>query len=705
MNLLDRLAHWWLFKRAAYDSAASVMFGGGQSQSTAWRYTDYVQQAYKLNPVVYACLARIRQALQSLEVGIEKGGEEQDLDKPIASLKPVIRLLNRANSNQSFAEYVGLWSDQMYLAGITFNRFYGAGTDGTGRGLTKPEMWLYRPDWTGIIHNATTITSYVYKPDGTEKAISIPVTEMFNVKFTDPLDPFAGMSPLTACGTVIDSLNAAQTWNYNLMRNSGVPSGVLTLKNPQIADPERRKSVEKQFTDSFAGVDNAGRTVVVYGEASDYRTMGGNARDLDWAGTKQTGMREICSALGVPSVLLGDPASRTYNNMESAKQDFYYNTIVPLMELFLEEFGNFIFPLYRLDDCKFVVGTDNILELNENEDQIAARTVQSDWLSINEQRAIMGLDEYKADPQADIPRALLKLTPPVVSEFSKRSHADDVFEPSPDSLLPTLADRARYLGRIHAIMDRWYPSMERALIAYWEAQARRVTDRLDPGRSANDAINSRFVSGYPPAITDIFDLTREAQEYAETVGPVERALFIELGREALEMIAKGTLFETDRPSIEQWLAKELSERSHLINKTTAKEIQAILVDNIGTPWTETAKIINESIVDMTQRRAKLIARTEVTRANTMASREGYAQASEKLGTQVGMEWVTARDEKVRASHNQMDGQVANAQGMFSYLGREFQGPGMLGEPGFDINCRCGVAPIVTGVPLLAGLGV
>ena len=72
---------------------------------------------------------------------------------------------------------------------------------------------------------------------------------------------------------------------------------------------------------------------------------------------------------------------------------------------------------------------------------------------------------------------------------------------------------------------------------------------------------------------------------------------------------------------------------------------------------------------------------------------------------VRMEWVTARDEKVRQAHNQMDGQVANAQGLFAYGMKQFEGPGMLGEPGFDINCRCGVAPIITGIPLLAGLGV
>jgi len=89
--------------------------------------------------------------------------------------------------------------------------------------------------------------------------------------------------------------------------------------------------------------------------------------------------------------------------------------------------------------------------------------------------------------------------------------------------------------------------------------------------------------------------------------------------------------------------------------------------------------------------AERIARTEVVSAYNFASVESYKQAEiEEL------EWLTAKDERVRPEHHDADGQRVAVGQRFLVGGEYLEHPGdPVGSPGNIINCRCVTVPVVT----------
>ena len=90
----------------------------------------------------------------------------------------------------------------------------------------------------------------------------------------------------------------------------------------------------------------------------------------------------------------------------------------------------------------------------------------------------------------------------------------------------------------------------------------------------------------------------------------------------------------------------------------------------------------------------MIARTETVRAQSEGVAARYGVAAE-AGIQLEQEWLAARNGDTRDSHRAMDGQRAPVGGVFRFpSGVEARGPGLSGDPGEDINCRCAVRAVV-----------
>ncbi|ADG20385.1 phage head morphogenesis protein, SPP1 gp7 family [Paraburkholderia atlantica] len=82
--------------------------------------------------------------------------------------------------------------------------------------------------------------------------------------------------------------------------------------------------------------------------------------------------------------------------------------------------------------------------------------------------------------------------------------------------------------------------------------------------------------------------------------------------------------------------------------------------------------------DVTERRAKLIARDQTSKLNSAIT--------EARQTALGIEeyeWVSSNDERVRESHAENDGKVFR-----------WDSPPETGHPGHDVNCRCSARPII-----------
>lgn len=131
-----------------------------------------------------------------------------------------------------------------------------------------------------------------------------------------------------------------------------------------------------------------------------------------------------------------------------------------------------------------------------------------------------------------------------------------------------------------------------------------------------------------------------------------------------------------------------------IEKAT-KDIRGILANGVATGkgYDEIAKKIAQR-VNVSYRKAIKIANTETHRIMEVASNEVHREIllqGEELGIELKKIWIATLDDRTRESHREMDGQVADRDGMFVFPdGTKVEAPSTSGIPEEDINCRCTV---------------
>ena len=95
------------------------------------------------------------------------------------------------------------------------------------------------------------------------------------------------------------------------------------------------------------------------------------------------------------------------------------------------------------------------------------------------------------------------------------------------------------------------------------------------------------------------------------------------------------------------------------------------------------------------KRSRTIARTESTKAINLASEQAYNTAQAD-GIKIRKEWLSSRDDLVRETHQELDGQIVGVNEMFVVpsTGAKGSSPSNFNDPSENINCRCTVLPIV-----------
>ena len=91
-----------------------------------------------------------------------------------------------------------------------------------------------------------------------------------------------------------------------------------------------------------------------------------------------------------------------------------------------------------------------------------------------------------------------------------------------------------------------------------------------------------------------------------------------------------------------------------------------------------------------------IAQTEMHRCQVQGRVEAFDH-SEDYGLEEKRIWVSTLDGDTREDHQEMDGEKADEEGYFELPdGARGRGPGLIGEPHHDINCRCTIRVEIVG---------
>jgi SPP1 gp7 family putative phage head morphogenesis protein len=134
-----------------------------------------------------------------------------------------------------------------------------------------------------------------------------------------------------------------------------------------------------------------------------------------------------------------------------------------------------------------------------------------------------------------------------------------------------------------------------------------------------------------------------------------------------------------------------------INHTTRKIIKRVIQhgQDEGLGNEEIARNIKKKVSDLSDFRARTIARTETHNAATYASQT----AAENSEQELIREWVAVEDKRTREEHADANGQMKEMDQPFDVGGEQIDRPGE-GSPENSINCRCSLIYIPKS---LAGL--
>lgn len=379
----------WPFSRGEVKNlptqqSQSVLVGGGAEWKRG-NVKNFIEEGYQLNPIVYRAINEIVKGIADLTLEVHRGAGDQ---KEIVETGPVIELMARPNPMQGYDGFI----KQAFVDYLIFGEMAILSPQ-EGRPL---ELWPISPLEIQVKPGQGRIPSaYVHKVDTRETSFAVDRisarSQLFFFKSYNPGNIWRGQSPLVAASLAADTHNAGVKWNYKLLRNSARPSGIVTFDGdgPGV---ETLNRIREYFKRHIQGEDNAGEVGMLFGGAQ-WTPTDNSPRDMDFLNTQKEMAKLIAAAYGVPLPLIDNEAA-TFNNMEAAKEQFYTDTIIPMFNEFLSQFGSWLLPQFD-PALSFQVDLDDIPALEASRARKFDRTIkaiQAGLITVDEGREAIGYD-------------------------------------------------------------------------------------------------------------------------------------------------------------------------------------------------------------------------------------------------------------------------------------------------------------------------
>jgi len=214
-----------------------------------------------------------------------------------------------------------------------------------------------------------------------------------------PTKQFKGLSPLQSCRLLLGRYKNADLTQGFQFENMG-PGGMITgaTSSADGLSEEQATAIQDKFKQQHQGVHKAG-DILVTPSALTWTAFGLSAVDLNILASKTEMVNELCNVYQYPSDLMG--GDKKYNNFAEARKAVITDCVIPLVEARKSVYNKFI---------KDVLGESVIIEYDYTifpemqsdlvkQSQVAA---QSNWLTIDEKRAMMGYDQLQESERKNV---------------------------------------------------------------------------------------------------------------------------------------------------------------------------------------------------------------------------------------------------------------------------------------------------------------
>jgi HK97 family phage portal protein len=236
------------------------------------------------------------------------------------------------------------------------------------------------------------ITKYEYKQKGNTMTI-LPEDMIHLRERIDPRNHRRGLSPLRSVMVEVLGDAAASQMGAALVKNTGVPSVVISPKNDLSMTSDEAENIAEVFGRRFGG-ENRGRPLVISGGEVDIKTLSFSPKDLEIGKLRYINEERISAVLGVPAILAGLGAGlerATYSNAKELREFFTEQKLIPMWNHFANEFTKQLLLQDFEDNTDYCFKYDlsNVRALSQDEDATMQRVVtgfNAGFVTVNEAR-------------------------------------------------------------------------------------------------------------------------------------------------------------------------------------------------------------------------------------------------------------------------------------------------------------------------------
>ena len=189
------------------------------------------------------------------------------------------------------------------------------------------EIWPLNPGRMTVSPDKDGIAHYTYTVNG--KPIMMLPEQIQHFMYPDPDNDFYGISPLRAFTRTIVGDELREKTNNALLKHGARPSAVMTL-NKDTPDKVVTAEIER-WKATFAGADNAGKTVFIKG-GEKFERMSFSPADLESASAARWNKYQLMQALDVPAMVYGmdpDDQSATKENSYVQVENYLAFGVIP----------------------------------------------------------------------------------------------------------------------------------------------------------------------------------------------------------------------------------------------------------------------------------------------------------------------------------------------------------------------------------------
>lgn len=610
-----------------------------------------------------------------------------DVPEPLSSDAPVQSLLDHVNPYWTAADlwkgtetYLALWGSCFWFL------------DRAGRSGGLPEnIWLLRPDRVRIIPDASKgatnsyIKGYLFEA-GSHREALLP-EEIVWFRYFNPLDEYAGLSPVAVARLSLDMGRDALMFNRNFFRNGAMPQDLIfTVSGP--VDQEEVDAFYERLEQRHKGPAHAHRPMIWdMSNGGEPKRLGLTQRDMEFVQGLNFTVEDAARIWGVPPPKMYSQVQSVYNNVRQADVEFYTDTISNEWAFLAAEVNELFIPLTGETDLFVAFDTDQILPLQEAKFSLHERQrtdVAAGILTINEVRNSRNLEDVPWGDTWWAPAAVappgegvgvLGMPPAQGRTVLGPAHVRRVYEDA-------------FLDAVGLAFDQRRSRQEKAFramqIELFERQ-RRETLRLLREVLSIRALVTRELAD------QIFNIDLWVQLFLDQGTPLVTQIFINAARRHAAEFELGT-FNPDSPAIGLWVKDRVAFWTASVNEETAQLLTAEVTEGVAAG--ESIKALQarvEGVFDFNNDvRSETIARTE----SLSASNRGHLELYEQSGVVEMKMWNSTIDGRARPDHLAAHRQTVPLMSSFVVGGELLPAPGLGGSAEQVINCRCTVGPIL-----------